>query len=280
MIKVDSCSVVENITEVAFRWRNMLNKTNVSILYSNCHLGCVNDPTYQQMVSQNVSWQPYCTELANMWRISKDINGTWQSMLHNLNCVKGLGKYASPGAWNDLDFLEVGNGDFTSSDIQSLLRAQAHFSLWCIVSSPLIAGNDLLNMTTAITNVLTNKYAIEINQNYLNNGGDIITAFSNVSTRLLKEVEENPLIELWYKPLPSLVGNAAVLFLNTDDQTTFNFSLEFSDLPLTNNHNNPLFCDVFDIWKLKTQNQISFYNATILPQSIVFLKLFNCMSNV
>ena len=38
---------------------------------------------------------------------------------------------------NDPDMLDVGNGRMTTSEYR------AHFSLWCILNAPLIAGNDL-----------------------------------------------------------------------------------------------------------------------------------------
>ena len=39
------------------------------------------------------------------------------------------------------DFLEVGNGNLSEAE------NRAHFSLWCVTSAPLIAGNDIRNMT-------------------------------------------------------------------------------------------------------------------------------------
>lgn len=43
-----------------------------------------------------------------------------------------------------LDMLEVGNGNLT--DVEN----KAHFSLWCVTSSPLLAGNDLRNMSDVL----------------------------------------------------------------------------------------------------------------------------------
>ena len=39
--------------------------------------------------------------------------------------------FPGPGAWNDPDMLEVGNGGMTFSEYR------AHFSLWCLAKSPL-----------------------------------------------------------------------------------------------------------------------------------------------
>lgn len=51
-----------------------------------------------------------------------------------------LWPYAGPGHWNDPDMLEVGNPGL------SLEESQSHFSLWCMLAAPLIAGNDLRHM--------------------------------------------------------------------------------------------------------------------------------------
>ncbi|KAH7107367.1 alpha-galactosidase [Auriculariales sp. MPI-PUGE-AT-0066] len=69
-----------------------------------------------------------------------------------------LGQKAGPGHWNDLDMLEVGNGDQTYDEYAT------HFSLWALVKSPLILGHDLTVMTDETLEIITNKAIIAINQ--------------------------------------------------------------------------------------------------------------------
>ena len=45
-----------------------------------------------------------------------------------------LAEFAGPHHWNDPDSLEVGNGHLT------LDQERLHFSLWCLMAAPLIAG--------------------------------------------------------------------------------------------------------------------------------------------
>jgi len=52
-----------------------------------------------------------------------------------------LYQYAKPGAWNDPDMLEVGNGGMTNDQYQS------HFALWAVLKAPLLIGCNLKNMT-------------------------------------------------------------------------------------------------------------------------------------
>jgi alpha-galactosidase len=95
----------------------------------------------------------------NLWRTTGDIRDTWASM-SNLGFVKqiGLEEWARPGHWNDPDMLEIGNGGMTD------IEYQTHMSLWSILAAPLLAGNDLRDMSPAISAILTNKEVIAIDQ--------------------------------------------------------------------------------------------------------------------
>lgn len=57
--------------------------------------------------------------------------------------------------------MEVGNGALTDD------QNRAHFTMWCILASPLIAGNDVSNMSDSTRSILTNKHAIAVNQDKL-----------------------------------------------------------------------------------------------------------------
>ena len=57
--------------------------------------------------------------------------------------------------------LEVGNGKLTHDQNVS------HFSLWCMMNSPLILGNDLRSMDEKVRAIVTNKKLIAINQDAL-----------------------------------------------------------------------------------------------------------------
>jgi alpha-galactosidase len=72
-----------------------------------------------------------------------------------LDLQVGLDAYAGPGHWNDPDMLQVGNG---LSDVED----RAHFSLWALLAAPLLAGNDLRNMSPATKETLTNREVIAV----------------------------------------------------------------------------------------------------------------------
>jgi alpha-galactosidase len=61
--------------------------------------------------------------------------------------------------------LEVGNKGLT------LAESRAHFSLWCIIAAPLIAGNDVRHMSKEVYDILTDKDVIAIDQDPLGKQG-------------------------------------------------------------------------------------------------------------
>jgi alpha-galactosidase len=144
-------------------------------------------------------WGP---KVGHLWRTTGDItanftkdlhHGTWSalSILHIIDLQDGLRKYAGPDHWNDPDMLEVGNGMKVNED-------RAHFSMWCMLAAPLMAGNDILNMSRETLEILTNKEAIAVDQDSLG-----IQGF---------RFQQADSVETWFKPLKN--GDWAVCFLN------------------------------------------------------------------
>ena len=109
-----------------------LKATGRPIVYSLCQYGW--DAVWE--------WGPKVG--ANLWRTTGDIQPNWQSIYSILNEQAGLAGYAGPGHWNDPDMLEVGNGRL------SLAEDRTHFSMWAMLAAPLLAGNDLPNMTPEV----------------------------------------------------------------------------------------------------------------------------------
>jgi alpha-galactosidase len=103
-----------------------------------------------------------------------------------------LDQYAGPGHWNDPDMLEVGNNGMTDTEYR------AHFSLWSIMAAPLIAGNDLRNMSDETKAILLNKDVIAVDQDSLGKQG--------------KKISDDGDHEIFVKPLSN--GDAAVVLFN------------------------------------------------------------------
>ena len=135
----------------------------------------------------------------NLWRTTGDIDPTWDRIAVIGFSQAGLERYAGPGHWNDPDMLEVGNGKLTMAENRS------HFSLWAMLASPLLAGNDLPNMKPEVKAILTNKDVIAIDQDSLGKQG----------SRAYAEGE----VEVWRRQLAG--GAIAICIINTADNARF-----------------------------------------------------------
>lgn len=144
----------------------------------------------------------WAKNVGQLWRTTSDIhagfdkdlsNGSWSSysVMHILDLQNPIRQYAGPGHWNDPDMLEVGNGMTYAED-------KAHFSLWCMLAAPLIAGNDLRKMSDETKTILTNKEVIAVDQDELGIQGFKYYSFDG--------------LEIYVKPLKD--NSLAVCFLN------------------------------------------------------------------
>lgn len=178
-LKYDWCKT-ENLNAAgAYRtMRDALTAAKRPIVLSICEWG------------DNKPWL-WGEEMGHLWRTTGDIidcwdcevdHGSWSSwgILRILDMQEGLRQYAGPGHWNDPDMMEVGNSMSVNED-------RAHFSIWSMLSAPLLAGNDLRSMSKEARDTLTNKDIIALNQDALG-----IQAF--------KYKTEGEL-EYWFKPL-------------------------------------------------------------------------------
>jgi alpha-galactosidase len=75
---------------------------------------------------------------------------------------------------------------------------RSHFSMWCILAAPLIAGNDIRSMKPEIRDILINKEAIAIDQDPMGIQG--------------RRVQKDGDLEVWSKQLAD--GGRAVALLN------------------------------------------------------------------
>ena len=204
-LKYDWCNT-EGINPVGAytTMRDALYATGRPIVFSICEWG------------SSKPWL-WAEDVGNLWRTTGDISanfdhnidhGTWiqLSVMSILDLQNGLRKYAGPGHWNDPDMLEVGNGMTNNED-------RAHFSMWCMLAAPLIAGNDLRDMTPETKEILENKEVIAVDQDSLGIEG---FRYSSADS-----------IEIWFKPLER--GDWAMCFLNRSvgaKKVGFNFERE------------------------------------------------------
>jgi alpha-galactosidase len=189
-LKYDWCSTGDRNAQEAYAlMADALRQSGRDIVFSMCEWGTAKPWLWAQ-------------NIGNLWRTTGDISddfGTkkkahdWEHpMLQLLDWNEPLWPFAGPGHWNDADMLEVGNGGMTAVEYRS------HFSLWAMMASPLMAGNDVAHMDEATRAILLNKEVIAIDQDRLGAQGHRVWKDGNS--------------EVWAKPLAG--GGRALLLFN------------------------------------------------------------------
>lgn len=193
-LKYDWCNTTTQDAKASYaNIRHALDATGRPIVLSICEWGKAQPWLWGEEVG------------GNLWRTTGDIQDRWggkekwkdgsccsNGVMAILDEQVGLQSYAGPGHWNDPDMLEVGNGGMTMTEYRS------HFSLWAILAAPLIAGNDLRNMSSEIHDILTNKEVIAVNQDPLGREG--------------RRVWKDGNLEVWAKQMQD--GSRAVVLVN------------------------------------------------------------------
>ncbi|MGB8706294.1 MAG: glycoside hydrolase family 27 protein [Gillisia sp.] len=254
-LKYDWCNTGSQNAEASYTTMgNALYSAGRPVLFAMCEWG------------ENQPWK-WAKDIAHTWRTTGDIfpcfdceedHGDWSSwgVMRILDMQDGLRKYAGPGHWNDPDMMEVGNGMSESED-------RAHFTMWSMLSAPLVAGNDLNNMSEATRKILTNKKIIAIDQDSLG-----VQAF---------EYSTKDGLETWFKPLAD--GEWAITFLNRTEEPRkvefdweahkikdpdFDYAVDFSKSTF----------EVNDLWKgKKLKNTGKVLKAEVPPHDVLALRL-------
>ena len=210
------------------------------------------DNTGRTDVSMNVCrWEfpgAWVTSIADSWRVSGDITLDWNSVVSCFNKNAFLAAYSSPGHYNDMDMLQVGRGLTAEED-------KSHFSLWCIMSSPLLLGNDMTNMSVATKTILTNSEVIAVNQDVT--GGQAHRVSDNGAG-----------LQVWAKSINGKQSKErAVVFFNNSSSTA-TISVKWEDLNLVGP------ATVRDLWTHTDLGiQDAMYTTTVPSHGTVMLKV-------
>lgn len=96
--------------------------------------------------------------LGQTWRTTDDIGANWHSLTNIINQNSFYASASDFYGHNDMDILEVGNGDLTYEE------AKSHFTAWALMKSPLLISTDLSSIKPDMLSILKNEEIIAINQ--------------------------------------------------------------------------------------------------------------------
>jgi len=214
------------------------------------------DHTGKKDVNFNVCrWQfpgTWITTVADSWRISQDItfdkNAKWDRVLYVIDCNAYLAPYSSRGHYNDMDMMVVGRGLTPEED-------KSHFSMWCILSAPLVLGNDLTTLAGNTKDIVTNTEVIAVDQDTTGVQGHLVS-------------DNGKGLQVWAKNLNGKQSRerAVVFFNRTAVPATM--SVKWKDLNLSGS------ATVRDLWLHTSLGSIdSMYTATVPSHGVVMVKV-------
>ncbi len=254
-LKFDWCNAEGiNAKEAYTTMSKALAKAGRPIIFSLCEWG------------NNKPWE-WAAPVGQLWRTTGDITaqydgiksyGNWHAngVMTIVDQQKGLEKYAGPGHWNDPDMLEVGNGMTAAED-------RTHFSMWCMLAAPLIAGNDLRKMSPQTTAILTDKELVAIDQDPL--GAEAV------------KYSDKDSLEIWARPLQD--GQWAICFLNRSTgakKISFDWAKESitDDIANKSLDTHSAIYGLYDLWQNRVVGKTSgIFSASIPSHDVIVLRL-------
>jgi alpha-galactosidase len=240
-LKYDWCNTGTQNAEASYRtMREALDHTGQPIIFSMCEWGTAKP------------WL-WAADVGNLWRTTGDIDDKWEGKfdykLGLMNIVdqnEPLAPFAGPGHWNDPDMLEVGNGGLSTEEYRT------HFSLWAMMAAPLIAGNNVMQMSPETRSILLNREVIAVDQDPRGEAG----------RRIRREGDR----EVWSRPLVN--GNRAIVLFNRG-KSPADIAVRWSDV----GYPDALHAKVRDLWGAKDLGllQDGYTAHGIPPHGVVML---------
>lgn len=241
-IKLDKCKYADGWNEELLKktyekWKGLIDKSGRDIVLS----------------ISAYTWRDWYPEVGQMARTTGDIKarvskgaifGSSKGSVMEITDINNeSAQFAGNGYWNDPDMLATGEQGLTID------QQKVHFALWCIMSSPLMLGNDPRNMTQEEKAIITNELAISVNQDPTEQG------------RRIKKAGNT---EVWMKRLKK--GKRAVLLLNRDAEKAKNIEVTLKELGLDGKRK---FTDIYT--KKSLGKKLDSISKKIQPQSGLFL---------
>ncbi|WP_114781882.1 putative Ig domain-containing protein [Botryobacter ruber] len=171
--------------------------------------------------------------VSNAWRTGGDIKDNWKSLKSRIFTQDKWAPYARPGHWNDPDMMIVGVVGWNSAEKwPSKLTPDeqyTHMSAWCLMSVPLLLGNDISRLDDFTFSLLTNHEVLAVNQDPLGKQATVIARNGDIGV-MAKDMED---------------GSKAAGLFNLADNGTQQVVMKWSDLGIKGKY------IVRDLWRQK-----------------------------
>lgn len=205
---------------------------------------------------------PTLTKYANQWEFAPDVEcyrcekhgssyplTSWADVAKRFNYVAEWQPYAGPGAFNDYDSLEIGNG---TNDGLTPVERQTQISLWALGAAPFILGVDLTQLDP--TDV----------QKYLENGAVLAVDQDSIAAKRVLNTGNH---QVFAKTEPN--GDAVVGLFNTGGKPE-EVSVPASTVGLAENESG---YSLRDVWTGETKKTSGAISAVVPSHGVVLYRV-------
>jgi len=248
-MKEDWCNTIGMSAQAAYTTMSRaILATGRPMVFSLCEWG------------DNKPWT-WAASVGNLWRTTGDSKDCWdcgkktmslpggypRGWVLILDAQKALAPFAGPGHWNDPDMLQVGQRGLTVEE------SRAHFSLWAILSAPLITTHDPRSVTPEIRDIILNREVIAVDQDPAGIQG--------------ARMRVKGLTEQWMRPLSD--GSRAVVLFNRAESAA-RIRVQWTDIGRKSTDVLP----VRDLWKHENLGNFKAgYSARVPAHGVVMIRV-------
>ncbi|ORY58839.1 glycoside hydrolase family 27 protein [Pseudomassariella vexata] len=223
-LKYDNCGGFHAGTAAQYdrfaTMRNALKLSGRDIFYSLCQWGHQFPWLWADQISDSYRmsgdiYANFTTDRSGVCSTAYCLNTGYAgvSVLTMIRKMREISGFQKPGAWADMDMLEIG------TNTMNVLQEQTHMAFWAALKSPLIIGCDVRNISDSSSAVLTNKDMLAINQDDL-----------GIAVTYAPELSTEGSVQVWGGPLSYGKNNYVILALNYGKDAT-RINIKVADLP-------------------------------------------------
>ncbi|KZV70711.1 glycoside hydrolase family 27 protein [Peniophora sp. CONT] len=160
-LKYDNCNVPGNWSDTYPIPNNDYYNSNTAIRYRQMGAAIAGNKTPVQFslciwgVDSPFLWG---AKVGHSWRMSGDSSASWSYITQIMASNAQYLSYVTFGAHNDMDMMEIGNGDLTIEE------QRTHFAAWVFMKSPILLGTDLSALSSDQVAIVTNAALLAFHQ--------------------------------------------------------------------------------------------------------------------